>query len=155
MNFYISDLHLGHDNIIKLCDRPFANVEEMNETLIRNWNSKVTNADTVYIIGDLFFRCATNPKVMLSRLKGKKHLIVGNHDKSWMNNFSEQAFKEFFASVSNLLVINTGKGMATLCHYPMMAFEGAYLIYGHIHNNKNDTYWKLLSQYLWSRSIFR
>jgi len=144
MNYYISDLHFGHANIIKLCDRPFSCIEEMNETLIKNWNAKVTNADTVYIIGDLFFRTATNPKDVLAKLKGKKHLIIGNHDKSWLPNMSDDYLKKTFESVGHMQVINTGKGMATLCHYPMMSFEGAFLIFGHIHNNKNDTYWPLL-----------
>ena len=56
MNYFTSDLHLGHRNIIRLCNRPFATIEEMDETLIRNWNAKVTNGDTVYILGDLLFR---------------------------------------------------------------------------------------------------
>lgn len=56
MIYYISDLHFGHSNIIKLCGRPFQSLEEMNNVLINNWNSKVTNGDKVYIIGDLFFR---------------------------------------------------------------------------------------------------
>lgn len=55
MIYYISDLHFGHGNIIKLCGRPFQDLEEMNNVLINNWNSKVTNGDKVYIIGDLFF----------------------------------------------------------------------------------------------------
>ena len=47
MVYYISDLHFGHANIIKLCNRPFSDVNEMNEALIANWNNKVTNGDTV------------------------------------------------------------------------------------------------------------
>ena len=140
MNYYTSDLHLGHANIIKLCRRPFYYVQEMDETLIANWNDRVTNDDNIYILGDLMFRIG-NPDRFLSRLKGKKHLIIGNHDASWMKK-CEPA--KYFQSIERLAVINTGKNKVTLCHYPMMSFEGDYLLYGHIHNHKNDTYWPLL-----------
>ena len=143
MKYYISDLHFGHANIIKLCDRPFADLLEMDETLIANWNDRVTNGDEIYIIGDLFFRAADCPENYLVRLKGRKHLILGNHDISWIKKVD---LKKYFQSVERLAVINTGKCKATLCHYPMMSFEGAYLLYGHIHNNKNDAYWPLLAK---------
>ena len=81
MIFYISDTHFGNENILKLCDRPFATIEEMNERLIENWNSKVKGADAVYILGDMFFKCK-DTKSILCRLKGKKYLFVGNHDES-------------------------------------------------------------------------
>ena len=54
MILFTSDLHLGHNNIIKLCNRPFNNLEEMDEALITNWNKKVKNGDTVSIY-DLMF----------------------------------------------------------------------------------------------------
>lgn len=141
MIYYTSDLHLGHANIIKLCRRPFDSVGEMNRTLIANWNERVTNADHVYIIGDLIFRTAEDPLDHLERLKGRKHLIIGNHDQDWMKKVD---MPKYFESVDRLLVFGNGKHKVTLCHYPMMSFEGKYLIYGHIHNNKNDTYWPLL-----------
>ena len=72
MNYFTSDLHLGHRNIIRLCNRPFATIEEMDETLIRNWNAKVTNGDTVYILGDLLFRNEKPAEEYLKQLKGKK-----------------------------------------------------------------------------------
>ena len=141
MIYYISDLHFGHSNIIKLCNRPFQSLEEMNDVLINNWNSKVTNGDKVYIIGDLFFRNQNNPEEILSKLKGKKYLIVGNHDKSWLKKIDTS---KYFESVDNMLIFSNGKNKVTLCHYPMMSFEGDYLIHGHIHNNKNADYWTLL-----------
>jgi calcineurin-like phosphoesterase family protein len=141
MLYFTSDLHLGHANIIRLCNRPFASLEEMDETLIANWNARVTNGDTIYVLGDLMFRVASDPGEYLTRLKGKKHLILGNHDTSWIKKVD---LAKNFQSVERLSVISTGKCKVTLCHYPMMSFEGSYLIYGHIHNNKNDTYWPLL-----------
>ena len=139
--FYTSDLHLGHANIIKLCQRPFADVAEMNAALIANWNARITNGDTVYICGDLMFRSATDPELFLKSLRGKKHLILGNHDGSWTKKVP---LSQYFESIENLMIINNGKHKITLCHYPMMSFEGKYLIHGHIHNNQNDTYWPLL-----------
>lgn len=56
MNFYIGDPHLGHEAIIRLRDRPFASADEMDETIINSWNKRVTNADIVFILGDMMFR---------------------------------------------------------------------------------------------------
>ena len=53
--FFIADTHFGHKNIIKYCNRPFANIEEMNETLIENWNKAVSAEDAVYILGDFAY----------------------------------------------------------------------------------------------------
>jgi len=141
MIFYTSDLHLGHANIIKLCKRPFTDIDEMNFALISNWNKRVTNGDTVYICGDLMFRSATEPDLFLRQLRGKKHLVVGNHDSSWMKKAS---LAKYFESVEKLKTFSNGKNKISLCHYPMMSFEGKFLVHGHIHNNKNDTYWSLL-----------
>ena len=90
MIFYTSDLHLGHANIIRHCNRPFASVEEMDEVLIDNWNAKVTNADTVHILGDFMFRNKRPPEEYLFRLKGKKHLVVGTGPASFVRAFSPE-----------------------------------------------------------------
>ena len=87
------------------------------------------------------FRSATDPELFLKSLKGKKHLIPGNHDSAWMKTVP---LSQYFESIENLMVFSNGKQKIALCHYPMMSFEGKYLIHGHIHNNKNDTYWQLL-----------
>ena len=74
MIFFTSDLHLGHENCIRLCNRPFSSIEEMDETLIENWNYKVTGKDTVYILGDLIYRSQKPPEEYLRRV----HLLQAN-----------------------------------------------------------------------------
>jgi 3-oxoacid CoA-transferase subunit A len=141
--FYTADLHLGHANIIRHCNRPFADVQEMNRMLIDNWNARVRNCDHVYIIGDLAYRSAESVSGMLEQLKGIKHLIVGNHDTKWMKCVD---LGNYFASVEKLSEIEDTGRKVVLCHYPLMTWNDreSYMIYGHIHNNKNGSYWSLL-----------
>ena len=145
MIYFTSDQHFGHTNILKHTDRPFSSTEEMDAALIRNWNSKVHRNDTVYILGDLFFRNSVPAEEYLRQLKGIKHLIIGNHDKDWMKRID---LPQFFASAQLMAEINDGNHRITLCHYPMMSWngcnKGAFHIHGHIHNNRNDSYWPLL-----------
>jgi len=81
MIYFTSDLHLGHANVIRFQDRPFADVDEMNEALIANYNEVVGPDDTVYILGDVSNRCpGKQANEMIARLNGHKILIMGNHD---------------------------------------------------------------------------
>lgn len=80
MNYYISDLHLGHANVIRFDNRPFENIDEMETEIIRRWNERVTPQDTVYIIGDFSWRTSNSWIPVLKQLKGRKVLIRGNHD---------------------------------------------------------------------------
>ena len=73
--FYISDLHFDHKNVIPYDNRPFYNVEEMNKTLIDNWNSVVTKNDCVYILGDMFWN-NNNAENILSQLMYLNLLII-------------------------------------------------------------------------------
>ena len=143
MIFFTADTHFGHKNILKLCNRPFETIEEMNETLIENWNHRVSGMDTVYIVGDMFFRCS-DAETILRRLKGKKRLIVGNHDSSWMNKVD---LNRYFVSVDRLLEISDGKHALTLCHYPLLTWNHAkksYMIHGHIHADTSADYFPLI-----------
>ena len=143
--WYTADLHLGHTNVIRHCDRPFADADEMDAALIHNWNEKVHRNDTVYILGDFLFRPKRPVEEYLSVLKGKKHLIIGNHDRFWMKKTD---LNTWFVSVSPMLFISDGGQPATLCHYPMMSWpgmsRGGYMIYGHIHNSTGADYWPLI-----------
>ena len=70
MDFFTADLHLGHKNIIKYCNRPFSSLKDMDETIINNWNSVVGKNDTVYALGDLVFGFHKYEKY-LNQLNGK------------------------------------------------------------------------------------
>ena len=143
MTYFTSDQHFGHFNIIRLSHRPFASLDEMNETMIARWNAKIRDEDTVYVLGDLFFRAATVEPI-LQRLKGRKHLVLGNHDHSWT---AKVRMDDYFESVQTICEIDIGGKPATLCHYPMLSYPQArrgYMIYGHIHNNTGDDYWPLI-----------
>ena len=143
MIYFTADTHFDHGNIIRFCNRPFATVEEMNETLISNWNRKVHANDTVFVMGDMFFR-TTDPEPILQRLKGKKHLIVGNHDSQWMKKVD---MGRWFESVQSYLETNDGQHTITMCHFPMVTWNHqsrSYMIHGHIHENTDMDYWPLL-----------
>ena len=145
MIYFISDTHFGHANIVKMCERPYPDVEAMNEALITAWNERVHGDDTVYIIGDMFFRCS-DPESILKRLKGKKWLIVGNHDGSWMDKVD---LNHYFVSVDNYLETTDGVHGMTICHYPLLAWKNAgrtYMVHGHIHADINSDYWPLIQR---------
>ena len=148
MIFFTADLHFGHKNIIKYCARPFRTVGEMDSTLIVNWNTKVNADDTIYILGDMFFNSRSEPEKFLERLNGKKHLILGNHDKVWMKHMD---VSRYFEDVAPMVVIPYAKQtyLLTLCHYPMMCYSGdrkgsGYMIHGHIHNRIGEDYFPLI-----------
>ena len=85
MIYLTSDLHLYHKSFIYE-PRGFHSAEEMNAAIEKNWNERITDDDDVYILGDLIFKGENNSlddaMAIVRRLKGKKHLILGNHDGS-------------------------------------------------------------------------
>ena len=141
MNYYISDMHLGHENVLKFDSRPFESVEEMNETLIANWNAKVTDEDDVWILGDFCYCSDKDPSFYLKQLKGRKHLIIGNHDKATIKSVS--ALK-YFESVERLQHIKDRDYNVIVCHFPLATWNairrGSYHVYGHIHSDRNDVF---------------
>ena len=140
MNYYIADTHFGHDNIRRLSHRPFQSIEEMDETLIKNWNRKITDEDDVYILGDFSFK-GKDPIFYLKQLKGRKHLITGNHDKAILKN---PDCRKLFVEIADLKTIQDGENRIVCCHYPLVEWDGYYRntlhFYGHVHNNfHNET----------------
>ncbi len=150
MNYYVSDLHFGHASILKLCGRPFASVEQMDETLIRNWNERVKGNDVVYILGDITYDKSKAPHY-LSRLKGKKILVRGNHDAAW-----DEGADAYFKGVYDHLEIFADGHPLTLSHYPMLEWRGSrklgskklgYHLFGHIHNKTDSLYRPVFTAY--------
>nr|QNO49471.1 hypothetical protein OCBBGKCP_00028 [Methanosarcinales archaeon ANME-2c ERB4] len=132
MIYLISDLHLDHKNIMRYCDRPFSSVEEMNRTIIDNWNEVVAEDDFVYLIGDLAFgRRRSKMRYWLKKLNGNVILILGNHDKGYLDSIVHADKCVLFYKGKKFLLI----------HDPKMVNSGEdWVIHGHEHNNKPEKY---------------
>lgn len=141
MNWYTADLHFGHENVIQFDGRPFKNADEMDQTLIDNWNRTVSEEDDIFIIGDFCYRPQKSPDWYLKQLKGKKHLILGNHD-GYLLKIPEAV--KHFESIDKMLFLMEERERICLCHFPLAEwngfYKGAWHIYGHIHNKRDDTY---------------
>lgn len=140
-NFYISDLHIGHANVIKFDNRPFKDVDEMFEILVRNWNSVVTKEDTVYILGDFIWRKGPEWPSIINKFCGKKVLIKGNHD---LKEYSAN-IKSFFQDIKDYKEITDEGKHVVMCHYPIPFHKAAYnsdcyMLYGHVHITKEWAY---------------
>lgn len=97
MDYLVSDLHLGHGNIVDYCDRPFDTVEGMNETLVENWNARIDPGDEVLYGGDLTVPWAeTHPLDWLDRLDGELVFLIGNHDETVFPELDGVSFCERF-----------------------------------------------------------
>ena len=134
MDYLISDSHWGHFNIIKYSERPFSSVEEMNKTLIDNWNSVVNKNDRVFHLGDVSFFGKTEMNKLLLQLRGRKILIKGNHD-----NHSNQWYLDVgFSEVYNHSIVMYDKFI--LSHKPIEIGDmGNFInIHGHIHEKTMD-----------------
>lgn len=115
MIYYISDLHFGYQDVIEMDGRPFETIEEMDAALIRLWNEWVTEVDDVYIVGDFAYRNAYAATWYLQQLKGRKHLIIGNHDRYTIRGTKAM---ECFASVEKMNWVMDNGRTVSLCHFP-------------------------------------
>ena len=131
--YFTSDLHLGHANIIKYSKRPFASVTEMDEGLIKNWNIKVKQQDTVYFLGDFAFAQQDRCKELLEQLNGNIYLCRGNHDKPLRSLY------KYFVDVFDLRTISIEDPDAAivLCHFPLLTWDkqryNSIHLHGHCH----------------------
>jgi calcineurin-like phosphoesterase family protein len=149
VRFFISDAHYGHANIIDYCSRPFRTVEEMDRTMIDQWNGVVTEEDEVFFVGDFSFCGAERSIEILNELRGTKHLILGNHD--YIRGKVKPFLKHHFASIesSRSLFIEPVGRTVNLCHYPSFGPKAPQiLVHGHSHN-----YRPLVTTYTTTRQL--
>ena len=149
MVYFTADLHFYHENIIRHTNRNYSNAKEMNNDLIKKWNEKVKYSDEVYILGDFTMKGAELASEILYQLKGKKHLIRGNHD-----NFVDSAEfdKSLFASIQYYAEIVYSNVELILFHYPILEWKGmlkgSIALHGHQHNGQYYNYRNLQNKIL-------
>lgn len=159
MTYFTSDEHFWHANVIKYCSRPHASVEDMNEDMIKKWNSVVKPEDTVYCLGD-FSMAFRSVELYSFRLNGIKYLIPGNHDmchsyhkKSRSQENREkwiQKYKDYgWTVLPEQTTLDIGGLTVNICHHPYTTKyetenedkytrwrpndDGKILLCGHIH----------------------
>lgn len=135
---FISDCHFTHFAAIKFDNRPFNTVEEMDNTLIKNWNSVVKGGDWTYILGDFCWGTTNKWIEILDQLKGNKILIRGNHDLKQMSTELKNKFRAI-KDYDELTVFrdNGEKQKVILSHYYMPFYNkhrsNGILLHGHSH----------------------
>lgn len=137
--FIISDTHFGHENILKFRDgktneliRNFHDIHHMNEHIVDRWNKTVNEDDVVYHLGDVYFNKGHE---VLPRLKGRKRLILGNHD-----NAKDQNLHRYFQKI--LMWRMFPEFNCLLTHVPVhesTMFKVHYNLHGHIHQNASPS----------------
>lgn len=138
--WFTADTHFHHSKVIDFTSRPFKSVEEMNETLIDNWNSVVKPKDEIYHLGDVSFGSREQTIAILNRLNGNIGLIRGNHDIkrikrgtfnqfAWVKDYHELSQKRYGQKI-------------VLLHYPLQTWNqshrGSYSIHGHEHGGLSN-----------------
>lgn len=126
MYWFTSDEHYGHANIIKYCNRPFKNVEEMNETLIAKHNKVVKKDDIVIHAGDFCWgKGGTYTEKYICPLNGQHIFLKGSHD-LWLPDYHHEIWEKMIE-----------KQYVVVCHYPMLRWArshyGSWQLFGHTH----------------------
>jgi len=129
--FFLADTHFCHKGIINFRFKPdgskFESSEEHDEFVIDTYNSFIDKRDNVYLLGDIAFSQEGLRKVR--RLKGNKHLIIGNHDKSF------HTCNQYFGSVKAMKVIQADSLQFLATHIPVHPMNLDYRWCGNIHGH--------------------
>jgi len=143
--FFISDTHFGHASLVAKGERRFNDITEMDERIIENWNAVVSDNDLVWHLGDFAVsNDADRIAEIFRRLKGRKRLILGNHDYD-----RPGVIKPMVAALSwdeeprdIIETVAIGDRRLVLCHYPLRTWpghkKGSYHFYGHAHGGLAD-----------------
>ena len=137
--FFASDLHLYHANVIKFDGRPFKNVEEMHQVIIKNWNAKVKPTDKVFYLGDLSFGDNEKTKNLISQLNGEIYYVLGNHDKiEDIESMGRFKCVEDYIHLSILDTDNPKKWQTImLFHYAILQWDKAHHSSWHLHGHSH------------------
>lgn len=135
--WFTSDTHFGHANILKFVTadgkpvRPgFDSVDHMNEVMVARWNELVKPGDKVYHLGDVGFGNTDKLDVLLSRLNGRKRLILGNHD-DWYKHNLHKHFERLYT-----MRFFKKEGDFVVTHMPLhetSISKVTFNVHGHIH----------------------
>ncbi|QHJ85013.1 MAG: hypothetical protein [Bacteriophage sp.] len=141
--FFTSDTHFFHENVIRLDSRTFANMDEMLDSMLQKWNSKVSDQDTVYILGDYTWKLDDPQIDYLKQLKGHKRIIQGNH----CPRNPGRKYKDLFVSIKDYDEIKVPLDFGevkkcVLSHYFIPLYNGHYhgniMLYGHSHTTEES-----------------
>lgn len=129
--WFIADTHFSHTNIIRYANRPYANVEEMNRSLIDNWNQSIGKDDQVFFLGDFGLGDVDHLHSICSQLNGHKICIRGNHDRnsSWMTRVG-------FNVVLESAFLKIGSHLVELIHIPSEPPPTHFQLHGHVHDKR-------------------
>jgi len=134
--FLTADWHVGHANVIAYDRRPFRDVGEMLDALVRNYREVVTVSDSVLFLGDMFFKASKSEALsIMSSLPGQKSLILGNHDrhsKTWYRDVGFDVVLDYAiatdARIGDVLFVHDPLH-AVRCREPYQA-----VVHGHKHS---------------------
>lgn len=134
--FVISDTHFFHQNILKFHRGKFADLQEMHDHMIKEWNSVVSDGDIVIHLGDVAMQTSTKKneiKEIMSQLNGDKMLVLGNHDipanKRDRHYWNDVGFKTVEQDIDRMVI-----GKYVFSHVPVIDLQpGQVNIHGHIH----------------------
>ena len=133
MRWFTADLHFGHTNIIVYCNRPYRNVNKMNEGIIQRINNRVGKDDMLYILGDIGKIHGENIEhlaFLLSKIKCRLVLILGNHDKLRAFDYVDMGFESVHTHMYiEDLDVHLTHDPANACMLPSQAW-----LCGHVHN---------------------